>query len=68
MWVISAWAFRCLIVPEQADPAMAARVDYLEELPRSMKQANQVSSWLEVLGDGRVRVFSVKLNWGKVFG
>jgi hypothetical protein len=50
---------------EATEPAMASRVDYLGDLPRSMKQSNQVNSWLEVLGDGRVRVFSGKVELGQ---
>ena len=49
----------------KADPAMASRVDYLGNLPRVMKQASKVNSWLEVLGDGRVRVFSGKVELGQ---
>jgi len=49
----------------KADPAMASRVDYLGNLPGVMKQANKVNSWLEVLGDGRVRVLSGKVELGQ---
>ena len=50
---------------EESIPAMAPREDYLGDLPRSMRQANKVNSWLEILGDGRVRVFSGKVELGQ---
>ncbi|GJM28785.1 MAG: aldehyde dehydrogenase [Cyclobacteriaceae bacterium] len=49
----------------KTDPAIAARFDYLGDLPRSMNQANQVNAWLEVSADGRVRVFSGKVELGQ---
>ena len=50
---------------EESDPTMAPRVDFLGELPRSMRQANTVNSWLEILANGRVRVFSGKVELGQ---
>jgi CO/xanthine dehydrogenase Mo-binding subunit len=49
----------------KTDPAMAARVDYPGNLPGVMKQANQVNAWLEVLADGRIRIFSGKVELGQ---
>ena len=50
---------------KELDPVMAPRVDYLGDLPRSMRQASTVNSWLEILADGRVRVFSGKVELGQ---
>ena len=53
----------------KADPAMAARVDYLGDLPR-VHETSQQSEF--VAGSVRRRpgqgLYLVKLNWGKVFG
>jgi CO/xanthine dehydrogenase Mo-binding subunit len=50
---------------KESDPAMAPRVDYLGDLPRSIGQASTVNSWLEILEDGRIRVFSGKVELGQ---
>lgn len=36
-----------------------------QELPGSLRRFPQVDSWLEILGDGRVRVFSGKVELGQ---
>ena len=42
-----------------------ARVNYEGDLPRSMRRANQVNAWLQVLEDGRIRVLSGKVELGQ---
>ncbi len=37
----------------------------LEQLPGSLRRASQINAWLEVLEDGRVRVFSGKVELGQ---
>lgn len=37
----------------------------LEALPGSLKNANRINAWLEVLGDGRVRIFTGKVELGQ---
>lgn len=37
----------------------------LEKLPGSLRRAPQINAWLEVLADGRVRVFSGKVELGQ---
>ncbi len=49
----------------EEDPIMANRVAYEGGLPGSMRRANTVNAWLEVLEDGRVRVFSGKVELGQ---
>ena len=44
---------------------VAERISYSGDLPRILQQANQVRSWLEILDDGRVRVFSGKVELGQ---
>lgn len=44
---------------------MATRIDYEGDLPRSMRRANKVNAWLQVLEDGRVRILSGKVELGQ---
>ncbi len=44
---------------------MASRIDYLGDLPRVMERAHQVNAWLQVLADGRVKVYSGKVELGQ---
>ncbi len=43
----------------------ASRTDYEGDLPGSLTRADKVSAWLEVLEDGRVRIFSGKVELGQ---
>ncbi|WP_339878197.1 molybdopterin cofactor-binding domain-containing protein [uncultured Algoriphagus sp.] len=47
------------------DPVIAARVNYDGNLPGSLRNANKVNAWLQVLQDGRVMVFSGKVELGQ---
>lgn len=47
------------------DFTMAPRKVYDGDLPVSMKRAGKVNSWLEILADGRIRVFSGKVELGQ---
>lgn len=49
----------------EQDPVVAARVNYEGDLPGSMRNASKVNAWLHVLEDGRVMVFSGKVELGQ---
>ncbi|WP_339705908.1 molybdopterin cofactor-binding domain-containing protein [Algoriphagus aquimarinus] len=49
----------------EQDPVVAARVNYEGDLPGSMRNATKVNAWLHVLEDGRVMVFSGKVELGQ---
>jgi len=49
----------------EEDPAMATRVAYEGDLPGSMRRADRVNAWLNVLEDGRVRILSGKVELGQ---
>jgi nicotinate dehydrogenase subunit B len=49
----------------EEDLSMADRVNYQGEFPNSLRKANQVNAWLQVLEDGRIRVFSGKVELGQ---
>lgn len=50
---------------EEEDISMADRVNYQGKFPNSLKRSNQVNAWLQVLEDGRIRVFSGKVELGQ---
>ncbi|MEQ9378234.1 MAG: molybdopterin-dependent oxidoreductase [Imperialibacter sp.] len=52
----------CITEP---DPVIAARVDYEGGLPGSMQRTKNVTAWLQVLEDGRIRVLSGKVELGQ---
>ena len=47
------------------DPTVAARMNYNGDFPGSMRNASKVNAWLQVLEDGRVMVFSGKVELGQ---
>jgi len=47
------------------DLTVAARMNYDGNLPGSIRNASQVNAWLQVLEDGRVMVFSGKVELGQ---
>lgn len=49
------------------DPSdsIAGTTNSFDELPENLKRANTVNSWLQVLEDGRVRIFSGKVELGQ---
>lgn len=47
------------------DASIAARVNYQGSLPGSLRNTNNVNAWLQVLEDGRVMVFSGKVELGQ---
>lgn len=49
----------------QASEPIAWEGVSLEQLPGSLRRTSQVNAWLEVLEDGRVRVFSGKVELGQ---
>ncbi|WP_339791172.1 molybdopterin cofactor-binding domain-containing protein [uncultured Imperialibacter sp.] len=49
----------------EADPSIAARVNYEGGLPGSMQRTKTVNAWLQVLEDGRIRVLSGKVELGQ---
>lgn len=49
----------------EQDAVIAARVDYQGNLTGSIRNANTVNAWLQVLEDGRVMVFSGKVELGQ---
>ncbi|MCK5443515.1 MAG: molybdopterin-dependent oxidoreductase, partial [Maribacter sp.] len=56
------WLSSCL---GEEDIGMEGRVDYQGKFPNSLRKANQVNAWLQVLEDGRIRVFSGKVELGQ---
>ena len=48
-----------------ASEAIAWEAVVLEKLPGSLRRTPQINAWLEVLEDGRVRVFSGKVELGQ---
>ncbi|MBN3519767.1 xanthine dehydrogenase family protein molybdopterin-binding subunit [Algoriphagus lutimaris] len=50
---------------EEQEKAMAKRIDYNGDLPGSMRNASLVNAWLQVLEDGRVLIFSGKVELGQ---
>jgi CO/xanthine dehydrogenase Mo-binding subunit len=59
--------FTLLGVSCQEEPGFptASRTEYAGDLPGSLTRADKVSAWLEVLEDGRVRIFSGKVELGQ---
>lgn len=53
-----------MILDEQ-DPVIAARENFQGNLPGSLRGANRVNAWLKVLEDGRVMIFSGKVELGQ---
>ncbi|MDI1322685.1 MAG: molybdopterin-dependent oxidoreductase [Algoriphagus sp.] len=53
-----------MVLGEQ-DPVMAARENFQGTLPGSLRGANRVNAWLQVLEDGRVMIFSGKVELGQ---
>jgi nicotinate dehydrogenase subunit B len=49
----------------EKDPTVAARMNYNGDFPGSMRNASKVNAWLQVLEDGRVMVFSGKVELGQ---
>jgi CO/xanthine dehydrogenase Mo-binding subunit len=47
------------------DPSIAARMNYEGDLPGSMRNASKVNAWLQVLEDGRIMIFSGKVELGQ---
>ncbi|SFB52342.1 xanthine dehydrogenase family protein molybdopterin-binding subunit [Algoriphagus aquimarinus] len=47
------------------EPEVVARVNFEGDLPGSMRNASKVNAWLHVLEDGRVMVFSGKVELGQ---
>lgn len=50
---------------EEQEKAMAKRIDYNGDLPGSMRNARAVNAWLQVLEDGRVLIYSGKVELGQ---
>lgn len=50
---------------EDSAGARAARIQFDGSLPPGMQQAHKVNSWLEIAADGRIRVFSGKVELGQ---
>ncbi len=48
-----------------SEPEMAGRFSYEGSLPGSLKNANKVNAWLEILADGRLKVYSGKVELGQ---
>ena len=51
--------------PACFSPETGLETTVLEELPGSLRRNNQLNAWLEVLPDGRVRIFSGKVELGQ---
>ncbi|WP_296701898.1 molybdopterin cofactor-binding domain-containing protein [Algoriphagus sp.] len=49
----------------EQDQKIAARINYDGNLPGSMRNASKVNAWLQVLENGRVLVFSGKVELGQ---
>ncbi|MBT8184829.1 MAG: molybdopterin-dependent oxidoreductase [Eudoraea sp.] len=49
----------------EEDFNMANRIAYLGKFPNVLSKANQVNAWLQVLEDGRILVFSGKVELGQ---
>ena len=47
------------------DLSVAERINYEGNLPGSLRNASQVNAWLHVLEDGRVMIFSGKVEFGQ---
>ncbi len=46
-------------------PSFSGDSPFVEELPRSLKGQANINAWLEVLADGRIRVFTGKVELGQ---
>ena len=56
----------CLATEGNEEVMMVTPVDtLLEELPGSLRRTPQINAWLEVLENGRVRIFSGKVELGQ---